>query len=168
MTFAFCQASPAELPPRKTPKQDRGRLAEPAAARVKGKEDCLFFFFFFVNVRRWTAPKNGLISSNRSSVRLRSHSNLSSDFSPDAVTNSLRILSSQKIIPDVVCFSDNSRRYLSFVIGIMQRDSSTARVRGRGRRTSRTGPDLTGPQVQQVGMALHAAGLSGSCAQWLG
>ncbi|XP_049583781.1 bile salt export pump isoform X2 [Syngnathus scovelli] len=50
--------------------------------------------------------------SKRSSLRLRSHSNLSSDFGPDTVSTSLRILSSQTITPDLPEYEDEEDEHL--------------------------------------------------------
>ncbi|XP_061827656.1 bile salt export pump [Nerophis lumbriciformis] len=51
-------------------------------------------------------------SNKRSSIRLRSQSNLSNDYGPDTVSNSLRILSNQKIMPDSAVFEEDEDEHL--------------------------------------------------------
>ncbi|XP_061547459.1 bile salt export pump [Phycodurus eques] len=59
-----------------------------------------------------TFSRGSCRSTKRSSVRLRSQSNLSSDFGPDTVSNSLRILSSQTFIPDIPEYEDEEDEHL--------------------------------------------------------
>ncbi|XP_077436057.1 bile salt export pump [Vanacampus margaritifer] len=59
-----------------------------------------------------TFSRSSCRSSKRSSARLRSQSNLSGDFGPDSISNSLRILSSQKIIPDIPEYEEEEDEHL--------------------------------------------------------
>ncbi|XP_061697230.1 bile salt export pump [Syngnathoides biaculeatus] len=59
-----------------------------------------------------TLSRSSCRSSKRSSGRLRSQSNLSSDFSPDTVSNSLRIFSSQKITQDIPEYEEEEDEHL--------------------------------------------------------
>ncbi|XP_061734955.1 bile salt export pump-like [Nerophis ophidion] len=64
---------------------------------------------FDLKARHFSQSSRG--SNKRSSIRLRSQSNLSNDYGPDTVSNSLRILSDQ-IMPDSADFEEDEDEHL--------------------------------------------------------